>query len=248
MRLGPLRLTLYTRWSPSPTLVLHVRLLARLLGDYYEAKQREQEQRRNAYMHAIYETGSRLTHDVKNLLQALSSLCAAVEASSEADAAALRRLLRRQLPQVTQRLQGTLDKLNRRPDAPPEEGCAQGWWRGLQQRYAHENVQFDSRDPLPEGALLPVDLFDSVAENVPAECNRQATLEPGIVHSSRARLARWPRAHDQRQRGCDRGAAHAPALPRARGLRAGVRDRVVPGRAAVHGQRLPAWAGEQRPR
>ena len=76
VELAGLRLTLYTRWSPSPTLVLHIRLLARLLTDYYEAKQREQEQRQNAYMHAIYETGSRLTHDVKNLLQSLGSLCA----------------------------------------------------------------------------------------------------------------------------------------------------------------------------
>jgi hypothetical protein len=112
VRLGGIRLTLYTRWSPSPTLVLHIRLLARLLADYYEAKQREQEQRQNAYMHAIYETGSRLTHDVKNLLQSLNSLCSAVEASSEADAPGLRRLLQRQLPQVTRRLQGTLDKLS----------------------------------------------------------------------------------------------------------------------------------------
>ena len=54
---GGLTLSLYTRWSPSPALVLHIRLLARLLGDYYDAKMREQEQRRNAYVQAIYETG-----------------------------------------------------------------------------------------------------------------------------------------------------------------------------------------------
>ncbi len=72
--LGGLTLKLYTPWSPSPALVLHIRLLARLLADYYDAKMREQEQRRNAYVQAIYETGSRLTHDVKNLLQTLRSL------------------------------------------------------------------------------------------------------------------------------------------------------------------------------
>ena len=59
------------RWAPSPALVLHIRLLGRLMADYYDTKRREQEQRQNAYMHAIYETGSRLTHDVKNLLQSL---------------------------------------------------------------------------------------------------------------------------------------------------------------------------------
>jgi signal transduction histidine kinase len=163
-RFGGLRLTLYTRWLPSPALVLHIRLLARLLADYYEAKTREQDQRRNAYMHAIYETGSRLTHDVKNLLQSLSSLCAAVESSEEADAAALRRLVLRQLPQINQRLQGTLEKLNRRADTAPELGDAGQWWRELQQRFAHERIEFEAGDVLA-GTRVPLDLFDRVAEN-----------------------------------------------------------------------------------
>jgi signal transduction histidine kinase len=162
--LAGLRLTLFTRWSPSPTLVLHIRLLARLLTDYYEAKQREQEQRQNAYMHAIYETGSRLTHDVKNLLQSLGSLCSAVELSSETDAAALRRLLQRQLPQVNQRLQRTLDKLDRRMDSTLELSPALTWWNSLQQRYAHESVNFESV-ALPDKAVVPTDLFDRAAEN-----------------------------------------------------------------------------------
>ena len=207
-RLGPLHLILYTRWSPSPTLVLHVRLLARLLADYYEAKQREQEQRQNAYMHAIYETGSRLTHDVKNLLQSLGSLCAAVEASGEADAAALRRLLQRQLPQVTQRLQGTLDKLNRRPDPVPEMGSAHAWWRSLQQRYAHEGILFDAAG-LPEKAQLPVELFDSAAENLLQNAVAKRRMTPGL--SIAATLA-W-------QQGpvltvCDSGEAIAEPLAR----------------------------------
>lgn len=184
VRLGDLRLTLYTRWSPSPTLALHIRLLARLLADYYEAKQREQEQRQNAYMHAIYETGSRLTHDVKNLLQSLNSLCSAVEASSETDAADLRRLLLRQLPQVTRRLQGTLDKLSRGPDGRPETGPAQGWWRDMQQRYAHEGVVFETSG-LPATAQIPVELFDSVAENLLQNALSKRRLQPGLSITAR---------------------------------------------------------------
>ena len=69
---GGLTLRLYTKWRPSPALMLHMRLLARLLADYHEAKVREEVQRRTAYLQAIYETGSRLTHDVKNLLQSLA--------------------------------------------------------------------------------------------------------------------------------------------------------------------------------
>jgi hypothetical protein len=162
---GGLTLTLYTRWSPSPALVLHIRLLARLLGDYYDAKMREQEQRRNAYVQAIYETGSRLTHDVKNLLQTLRSLCAAAETSDENDSDALRLLMQRQLPQITQRLQITLDKLNTKPPIGKDEAPAGDWWQDLRQRYTHERVEFDG-GPLPEGTTLPSDLFASVAENL----------------------------------------------------------------------------------
>ena len=79
-------LTFYTKWSLSPSLLLHLKLLTQMLGHFYEAKQREEVQRVNAYTQAIYETGARLTHDVKNLLQSLRSLCGAAE-SSRADEA-----------------------------------------------------------------------------------------------------------------------------------------------------------------
>ena len=64
-----LTLTFHTRWSLSPALLLHLKLLTQMLGHFYEAKLREEVQRQNAYTQAIYETGARLTHDVKNLLQ-----------------------------------------------------------------------------------------------------------------------------------------------------------------------------------
>lgn len=162
---GGLTLTLYTRWSPSPALVLHIRLLARLLGDYYDAKVREQEQRRNAYVQAIYETGSRLTHDVKNLLQTLRSLCTAAETSQESDSDALRLLMQRQLPQITQRLQITLDKLNTKPPIGNDSTAASQWWEAIKQRYAHEGVVFEGGN-LPSNASLPGDLFESAATNL----------------------------------------------------------------------------------
>jgi signal transduction histidine kinase len=176
---GGLQLTLYTRWSPSPALVLHIRLLGRLLADYYETKRREQEQRQNAYMHAIYETGSRLTHDVKNLLQSLGSLCSAVQTSDERDAAAVRRLVQRQLPQITQRLQGTLDKLTHTQSGHHEIAEAADWWREVQQRYGHEGVLFDAPS-LPAGAELPVELFDSVADNFLQNALAKRRSHPGI--------------------------------------------------------------------
>ena len=162
---GDLKVSFYTRSSPSPALMLHMRLLARLLGDYYDAKIREQEQRRNAYVQAIYETGSRLTHDVKNLLQTLRSLCGAAETSNEGDSDALRLLMQRQLPQITQRLQITLDKLNTNPPIGNDATPALQWWEALKQRYAHERVDFEGGG-FPAGAVLPADLFETAAENL----------------------------------------------------------------------------------
>ncbi|MGH8751543.1 MAG: hypothetical protein ACREUV_07540, partial [Burkholderiales bacterium] len=72
---GDLHVVLYSRWQLSPALLLHVKLLVRLLADFYHAKVRERQERQNAYTQAVYETGARLTHDVKNLLQSLKSLC-----------------------------------------------------------------------------------------------------------------------------------------------------------------------------
>ena len=178
---GGLRLTVYTRFSPSPALVLHIRLLARLLGDYYESKVRAAQQRRSAYMQAIYETGARLTHDVKNLLQSLRSLCSAAETSGEADAEAVRLLMRRQLPQIAQRLQITLDKLASDVENAAEETRAYEWWGTLKQRFAYEPVSFSESGLAPGAtATLPAELFDSVSDNLLQNALHKGRLANGL--------------------------------------------------------------------
>jgi signal transduction histidine kinase len=205
--------------QPGPGMLLHMRLLARLLGDFHDAKVREQAQRTSAYLQAIYETGSRVTHDVKNLLQSLRSLCTAAESASDDEAEAFRHLMQRQLPQITQRLQATLDKLESRPAMADDLEPAQQWWRSLTQRYAHERIDFSLADGA--AATLPAELFDSVADNLiqnALEKRRRGeaaqitvTLEPmgagrcrlgvrddghGIAPALAARLLREPVASD----------------------------------------------------
>jgi signal transduction histidine kinase len=116
---------------------------------------------------------------VKNLLQSLGSLCSAVETSDERDAAAVRRLVQRQLPQITQRLQGTLDKLTHSGNASRESIPATEWWREIQQRYGHEGVLFDAIN-VPAEALVPVDLFDSVADNLLQNALAKRRSHPGL--------------------------------------------------------------------
>ncbi len=160
-----LKLRIYTRWSLSPAVLLHLKLLTQMIGHFYEAKRREHAQRQQAYTQAIYETGSRLTHDVKNLLQSLRSLCAAVETSGADQAQALQALIQRQLPQITQRLNVTLDKLQAPQQADTSQVDAGIWWEQLTQRYGTRNVQFIVDGAAP-GVKLPAELFDSVADNL----------------------------------------------------------------------------------
>lgn len=160
-----LRLKIYTRWSLSPAVLLHLKLLTQMVGHFYEAKRREQAQRQNAYTQAIYETGARLTHDVKNLLQSMRSLCAAAETSSADQAAALQSLIQRQLPQITQRLNVTLDKLKAPQEADQAHVDAEIWWQGLIQRYSGRDIAFQIEGST-QGVKLPTELFDSVADNL----------------------------------------------------------------------------------
>ena len=155
-----LRVTVYAPRPFSPAVLLHLKLMMQMVGHFYEAQRREQLRRQSAYTQAIYETGARLTHDVKNLLQSLRSICAAAEMRGADDDTAFRALVQRQLPQIAQRLSSALDKLKSPAISAVSEVDALIWWQGLQARYAGLGIDF--RDP---GALndmrLPAELFDS---------------------------------------------------------------------------------------
>ncbi|MFN8774004.1 MAG: ATP-binding protein [bacterium] len=177
-----LSLELYTQMQPTPALNLHATLLAQLLGDFYDAKRRELRERKHAYEHAIHETGARLTHDVKNLLQSLQVLCAAVESSDAARAVELQALMRRQLPQIAQRLERTLDKLARPQVRTMTQVDAGQWWRALRRRVDQDGVRLSSRGAL-DGSLLPLELFDCAVDNLLQNSWVKRQLDPAVsVH------------------------------------------------------------------
>jgi len=164
----PLVLTLDTQHKLSPALMLHFQLLVRLLAEFYLAKLRGRALQQMSYVQAVHETGARLTHDVKNLLQSLTNLCHAAESAGMegGDMAGFQSLMQRQLPLVTQRLRQTLDKLEQRQDGGESEMVSIAlWWDELQLRYGGESIRFA---PLPAGVeeSLPAAMFDVVAENL----------------------------------------------------------------------------------
>ena len=171
---------LFSRQRPSPTLAWHFNLLGQLLGQFYVAKQREVKLQQQTYVQALHETGARMTHDVKNLLQTLNVLCAAAERDPDGDPTALHALMRRHLPTVLQRLQHTLDKLQRPQIDSGRFMRADAWWESLQKTYQLRGVQFDS-DGVDGGVLLPKDLFDSAADNLLQNALEKRKLDPGVA-------------------------------------------------------------------
>jgi signal transduction histidine kinase len=174
-----LDLVLFTHWTMTPAMLLHMKLLSQLLGDFYDAKSREKTQRQNAYTQAIYETGARLTHDVKNLLQSMKSLCGAAESAKPEDAEALFALMKRQLPQITSRLQMTLDKLQAPKQSRMKLRDAASWWQELIARFSDQAIEYVESGITPE-VKVPEEVFDGVAENLIQNALGKRKLEPNI--------------------------------------------------------------------
>lgn len=173
-----LRVRLYSRHRPSPSLVWHFNLLGQLLGQFYIGKQRETKLQQQTYVQALYETGARMTHDMKNLLQSLNILCSAA-AQDSGDSPALQSLIRRHLPTVTQRLQQTLDKLQKPQVDSGRFVQAAAWWDGLQKIYQPRGVEFVAGTIEPE-ILLPKELFDGAAENLLQNALDKRKVDPGL--------------------------------------------------------------------
>ncbi len=175
-----IKITLSTRIHLSPAITLHIRLLTQLLGAFYAAKRREQLLRQNAYIQAVHETGARLTHDIKNLLQSLFSLASAGEDLPSDQMDAYAKLIRRQLPPLTKRLQLTLERLR----APQEQSVglllpAREWWASLQARYEGRRIEFVMAGN--DNLAVPRNLFDSVAENLLENARRKRIAQPDIT-------------------------------------------------------------------
>ncbi len=158
-------LQLFSRHAIAWVYRLHLRLLAQLIAHFYQAKHRERLMREAAYTEAIYQTGARLTHDVKNLLQSMTSLCAAAESSDESEAVTLQQMFKRQLPQITERLQVTLGKLQAPQHQAGEVVALQIWWRDVQNRYSSERMAVQADDAVDMTQTVPLELYNAAAEN-----------------------------------------------------------------------------------
>ena len=172
-----LELEFYTEIAMSPALFLHIRLLAQVVGEFYEGKRRESALRHHSYLQAVHETGARLTHDVKNLLQSLYAITSMAPKESGDDYTGL---LNRQLPQLTRRLHSTLEKL-RSPEIPTTElpVLASAWWADVERRLAGGDIALEAQ--IAADGNIPAVVFDSFVENAVDNARAKALREPEIA-------------------------------------------------------------------
>ena len=171
------KLTLYAYSPIGPALLLHSKLLLSVLTFYYKAKVQERQLTKQAHLRAIYETGSKLTHDVKNILQSTKTLTQAVMHEDERSSEAYQ-ILKRQLPLLTERLQTTLDKLSAPTMEKSELIPLKSWWQELQSKYAGRDINFT--ETIHTDPLIPLEVFNTVTENLLENARSKRLMQPDL--------------------------------------------------------------------
>jgi len=157
-----LKIELHSHIPMGNALNIHAQLLMQLMSYFYQSKLREITLKNQTHLKAVYETGSKLTHDIKNILQSLQSLTVVVQASDDKDNS--HQLLEKQLPVLTQRLQSTLDKLQVKTDTGQNFKLLSEWWTELQSRYHGRDISFNKI--INRDIEIDTDIFDTILENL----------------------------------------------------------------------------------
>ena len=155
---------LYFRADPGVALELHTILLIRMAYQFYLAKVNQEKMRAQEHFATIHHTGARLTHDIKNILQSIKTSIDILD--MDEDNTQSQKLLQTNLTQISARLESTLDKL-RAPKLNTRVNLidCHKWIKRIGKLHnTNQRLQFNS--DIENNITLPVDLFDSVADNL----------------------------------------------------------------------------------
>lgn len=176
-----IKIRLYTFTPVGPSLSLHAKLLLSVLIFYYRAKLQEQQLIKQAHLKAIYETGSKLTHDVKNILQSTQTMTQILN-DNDAQMQEIIDVLKRQMPLLTQRLNTTLEKLRAPATMESSEQIISSsmlqWWNQLQLRYSDRHIEFSV--DIDKDIDVPIDVFTTVVENLLDNARSKRIREPKL--------------------------------------------------------------------
>ena len=173
-----MEVTLYSRHRITGSYHAHAKLMIQLLEYFHQAKQREEMYAQQSHLQAIHETGAKLTHDIKNLLQSLYVITSAIESVQPEQFGDTQRLLQGQLPHLSQRLKRTLDKLQQPEKASYISTPIRTWWENLRARYVKRDIDFSMS--IMWNANIPEDLFDNVVENLLENALNKRKREPSL--------------------------------------------------------------------
>lgn len=155
---------LYFTSNPGTALEQHTILLIRMAYQFYLAKLNQEKMRAQEHFATIHHTGARLTHDIKNILQSIKTSLDIlnIDHGSQKQQA----LLQTNLRQISSRLENTLNQL-RVPalDTQIKLFDANDWMDKLAQQH-NSNSHIHFHREVSNNNPLPVDLFDSVVENL----------------------------------------------------------------------------------
>jgi len=159
-----LKVVIYFKGDPGAALEQHTILLIRMAYQFYLAKLNQEKMRTQEHFATIHHTGARLTHDIKNILQSIKTSLEIID--MDRDTPDSQKLLQTNLKQIGTRLESTLNKLK----APKLDtqinlvDCYMWVERIGKQHNANQRVHFHG--DIENNVALPVDLFDSVSENL----------------------------------------------------------------------------------
>lgn len=169
-----LKVKIFTYRNLGSTLKLHCKLLIQILENFYLSKKREQELANQSRVMAIHDTGARITHDIKNILQSLSMIT--TDSNTNAN------LVSEHLPQLSQRLQIALDKLQSADARSTSMVDIEKWWQSIKQFHDNEKVTFSSSIST-SNTDIPEELFNTVIDNILENFFRKLINEKNIEAS-----------------------------------------------------------------
>ncbi len=155
---------LHFKADPGTALEQHTILLIRMAYQFYLAKLNQEKMRAQEHFATIHHTGARLTHDIKNILQSIKASLDILDMERKSEDS--QQLLQANLRQIGERLESTLNKL-RAPRLNTQISlvdCEQ-WIQRIEQLH-NANERLHVHRDIEHNVPLPVDLFDSVAENL----------------------------------------------------------------------------------
>ena len=154
----------YFKSHPGVALEQHTILLIRMAYQFYLSKLNQEKIRTHEHFSTIHHTGARLTHDVKNILQSIKTSLNILDMNAASQKH--QKLLQSNLTQISTRLENTLNRL-KAPELDTQLKLVDcnHWMMKLEVDH-QSNSRISIHREIENNIPLPVDLFDSVIDNL----------------------------------------------------------------------------------